>query len=156
MKTFLTLLIGILFVTNIIGAQESKVEIVPDSLFHAPKKNETHRVLICSYQGIPVEMVSSDYFLPFNVFEFSSEGENWWDIESVYNTIRTKVPSVSITSSPYLDSKPIIRMRGDDNTIVIVDGVRYDTSILNTINPADIENMKVATGAAANNYFINN
>lgn len=92
--------------------------------------------------------------LPFKVYSICNT--NWNTSLDLYNAIQTKVPNVSITAGSYVNSKPNIRMRGDDNTIVIVDGVRYDASILNTINPADIENIKVANGAAATNYLINN
>jgi len=156
LKTSLFILFSVIALTNPTNAQESKVEIVPDSLFHVAKKNETHRVLICSHQGVPVEIVPSDYFLPFNLFEFSAEEENWRDIESVYNIIRAKVPNVSITTSSHPQAVPNIRMRGDNNTIFIVDGIRTDSSILNSLNPADIENIKVATGTVATNYLINN
>lgn len=156
MKTFLLILVVVITFSYRSNAQEFKVEIVPDSLFHPTKKNETNRVLICSYQGVPFEIVASDYFLPFNLFEFSVDEENWWNIESVYNTIRAKVPNVSITVTSNPQAVPNIRMRGDDNTIVIIDGIRSDASILNSLNPADIENIKVATGPAATNYLINN
>ena len=47
-------------------------------------------------------------------------------------------------------------VRGDDNTIVVLDGVRQDISILSSLNPQDIESIKVAPSTAATNYFINN
>ena len=50
---------------------------------------------------------------------------------------------------------PVFSIRGDTNTIVIVDGIRYDASILNAINPNDIESIKVAPSAAANNFLRN-
>ena len=88
---------------------------------------------------------------PFKVYRIPNE--NWVATNDVYNAIRAKVPSVSINVSSDLSKTPKISMRGDDNTIVIVDGIRYDASILNTSNPADIEHISVATDVAASNYL---
>ncbi len=140
-------------------AQEKKVEIVPDSLFlTSPTQSIAVVKMACGYSvcGVEVQQVSSDYYLPFKLYDFSSEKENWNSIESVYNTIQAKVPSISITSNSSLNHTPNIRMRGDNNTIVVVDGVRYDASILNTLNPNNIESITVAPSAAASNYLINN
>lgn len=141
-----------------IKAQEQKVEIVPDSLFITHTKPIIQDLVRfnCGAQGVAVEYVSSDYYLPFKLYDFSSKKENWINIQSIYNTIQSKVPNVSITMSADLNAIPNISMRGDDNTIVIVDGVRYNASVLNTLNPADIESITVATSVAASNYLRNN
>jgi len=55
-----------------------------------------------------------------------------------------------------LNAIPNITIRGDDNTIVIVDGIRYDTSIWNALNPSDIESITVAPSVVASNYLRNN
>ncbi|WKB80847.1 Plug domain-containing protein [Cellulophaga lytica] len=90
--------------------------------------------------------------LPFNIYEFGSENINTQ--QDLYNTIRSKVPGVQI-SNTQLNNTPTITMRGDSNTIVIIDGVRYtDTSILQTINPLDIEKVYVANSVAASNYLL--
>jgi len=144
-------------ITLSINAQEQKVEIVPDSLFFKykkPKKND-ELVLSCSTPGVIVQCVSSDYYLPFKLYDFSSKKENWHNTQDIYNAIQAKVPGISITANNNLNQAPNIRMRGDNNTIVIVDGIRYDTSILNTLNPADIESVTVVPGVAASNYLRN-
>ena len=93
--------------------------------------------------------------LPFKVYKICNT--NWNTTQDVYNSIQSKVPGVTINSSNiYQNQTPSIRMRGDDNTIVIVDGVRFDASILNTLNPSDIQHVQVAPSAAATNYFVNN
>ena len=43
-------------------------------------------------------------------------------------------------------------MRGGDSAAVIVDGIRYDASILNALNPRDIESVKVSNNPAAEMY----
>lgn len=152
------LFISIFFITLAKNAQEQKVKIVPDSLFYKPLSTEVFQVsTYCSYSvcGIDVGWVSADYSLPFKVYEFHSKDENWIDTQSIYNSIRSKVPGITISTSANLNAIPNIRMRGDDNTLVIVDGIRYDSSILNTLNPADIESVKVSNSPAAQNYFIN-
>ncbi|MGJ8658635.1 MAG: TonB-dependent receptor plug domain-containing protein [Cellulophaga fucicola] len=90
--------------------------------------------------------------LPFNIYEFGAENIN--SQQDLYNTIRAKVPGVQITNTQN-NNTPKISMRGDSNTIVIIDGVRYtDTSILQTINPLDIEKVYVANSVAASNYLL--
>ena len=91
---------------------------------------------------------------PFKIYSICND--NWNTSLDVYNAIQAKVPNVSITTNSNIQAVPNIRMRGDDNTIVIIDGIRTDASILNSLNPADIESIKVATGTAAANYLINN
>lgn len=141
-----------------INAQELKVEIVPDSLFLTDKKPIIfdELSLTCSAPAIVVQCVSSDYYLPFKLYDFSSKKENWFNIQSIYNTIQAKVPNISISTTADLNTIPKINMRGDDNTIVIVDGIRYDISVLNTLNPADIESITMAPSAAASIYLRNN
>lgn len=99
-----------------------------------------------SYQYVPEQDT------PFTIHKICNT--NWNQVQDVYNAIQTNVPGVVINQTN-LNSAPNIRMRGDDNTIVIVDGIRTDASILNIINPADIKNVKVATGIAASNYLLN-
>ncbi|MGJ8733961.1 MAG: carboxypeptidase-like regulatory domain-containing protein [Cellulophaga sp.] len=90
--------------------------------------------------------------LPFNIYEFGTENINTQ--QDLYNTIRAKVPGVQITNTQN-NNIPKITMRGDSNTIVIIDGIRYtDTSILQTINPLDIEKVYVANSIAASNYLL--
>lgn len=90
--------------------------------------------------------------LPFNIHEI--DGESMFTQQDIYNAIRTKVPGVRI-SNTQLGKIPKITMRDDSNTIVIIDGVRYaDTSILNTLNPSDIEKIYVANNPAAEQYLL--
>ncbi len=89
---------------------------------------------------------------PFKVYEICNT--NWANMQDVYNAIDAKVPGVSIPQTTNV-STPNIRMRGSDKTIVIVDGVRYDASILATLNADNIESVKVSHNPAAQNYFIN-
>ncbi len=88
----------------------------------------------------------------FKVYEIPNK--NWTTQQYVYNAISAKVPSLQIPQT-INSTTPTISMRGDDTTIVIVDGVRYDASILNILNPANIESVKVSNFPGAQNYFIN-
>lgn len=148
---------SIIMISFTAEAQEQKVEIVPDSLFITSDKTETQEafLLSCSAPGVVIQCFSHDYYLPFKLYDFTSKNENWLNPQSVYNTIQAKVPNVSITTSTDLNAIPKISMRGDDNTIVIVDGIRYDASILNTLNPSNIESITVAPGVTASNYLRN-
>ena len=80
---------------------------------------------------------------------------DWVIPQDIYNTLQTKVPSLTIRNNASIVSTPTIRLRGNDKPIIILDGVRVDASILNTLNPQDIESIHVAPSAAATNYFLN-
>lgn len=90
---------------------------------------------------------------PFKLFHL--DNENWTLPQDIYNAIRAKVPSVAVATTG-LGERPNIRIRGDDNTIVIIDGMQYDATILSTLNPSDIESITVAPNLAAANYLRNN
>jgi outer membrane receptor protein involved in Fe transport len=90
---------------------------------------------------------------PFKVYNLYND--NWTTSQDMFNAILTKVPGLIIRSD-FGISTPKIQMRGDDNTIVLVDGIRYDASILNTLNSANIESVTVAPSVTATHYFINN
>ena len=109
-------------------------------------------VLIHSLSRVKPDNTFLDNKYPFKVYQI--DVANFNTQLDMYNAIRSAVPSVSITNTN-LNQTPIISMRGDSNTIVIVDGVSYDTSILNLLNPSDIENIKVVNDVAGSNYFIN-
>lgn len=89
----------------------------------------------------------------FKTYEICNNG--WALAQDMFNDINAKVPGLTIDNNS-IASTPEIRIRGDDNTIVIVDGIRYDTSILNSLNPADIEHIAVSKNVAAATYLINN
>lgn len=97
--------------------------------------------------------VASRKRYPFKVYRFLNR--NWITTQDMFNEIRAIVPGVTI-SNDFDFSFPKIKIRGDDKTIVIIDGVRVDATILNTLNPADIETVTVAPSVAATNYFVNN
>jgi len=141
-----------------VRAQEQKVEIEQDLLFNTAEKAaaDTLRYLSCSAQSVVIKSVSSDHFLPFKLYDFVAAKENWSDMQTVYNSLQAKVPSIIITSNNRLNQPPNISMRGDRSTIVLIDGIRYDASILNTLNPSDIESITVAPNVAAANYLRNN
>lgn len=123
-----------------VNAQEQKVEIV--SLVQVSAKlpiTNTPDKFICSVIGVPIQRTSLEFNTHYDIYSHLS-----------------KSPSVLISKNSDLNSIPKISMRGDDNTIVIVDGILYDVSVLNTLNPADIESITVAPGAAATTYLRNN
>jgi hypothetical protein len=109
-------------------------------------------VLIHSLSHAKPDNTFLDNKCPFKVYQIDDVSFNTQ--QDLYNAIRSEVPGVSITNTN-LNQTPIISMRGDSNTIVIVDGVRYDASILNMLNPSDIQNIKVVNDVAGSNYFLN-
>ena len=108
-------------------------------------------VLITTIDGRKGQTVKPKKYA-FQVYQIPNE--NWTTQQEMYNAISAKVPSVQIQQATN-NTTPNIRMRGDDTTIVIVDGIRYDASILSTLNPADIESVKVSNFPGAQNFFIN-
>ncbi len=107
-------------------------------------------VLITTNSARSKKEVSHEY--PFKTYCIPNG--NWIIKQDIFNAIQAKVPGIQIQNFES-NSTPVISIRGDDNTIVIVDGVRYDASILNTLNPTDIEKITVANSIAAGNYLIN-
>lgn len=79
----------------------------------------------------------------------------WLRQQDVYNDVRAQVPGIVITGVDDMNNSITMRIRGGDDTMVIVDGVRYDKSILTVLNPADIESIKVSNNLAARTYFRN-
>lgn len=134
-------------------AQEPKLEIIPRPIVvpihdqHIPNPEVTELLqgkLSCSVIGIPIE--SSYTKTPFKVYTV----ENRKCIVSldVYNSISVNVPGIQVTNGNANRSSNS-KMRGTDNTVVFVDGIRYDATILNTLNPADIESVTVSNNPAA-------
>ncbi len=105
--------------------------------------------------GVVITAVNVQDLYPFKVYVLNSEEEHWNTQQEVYASIQRNVPGVRISNS-YPNETPQITMRGCDNPVVIVDGVRYDASILQTLNPANIETIAVSNSIAATNYFLNN
>ena len=108
-------------------------------------------VLITTQKGNIVECKTKVY--PFKVYTIKNN--NWTLQQDIYNALEAKVPSLRVGNRNNLATNPTFTLRGDDETIVIVDGIRYDASILNTLNPNDIESVTVAPGVAASNYLRN-
>lgn len=134
--------------SNVVSIEVLKSEAAM-ALYGTQGKNGV--VLITTKEG-QKEMAKTEKNYAFQVYQIPNE--NWTTQQEMYNAISAKVPSVQIEQARP-NTKPNIRMRGDDTTIVIVDGVRYDASILNTLNPADIESVKVSNFPGAQNFFIN-
>lgn len=134
-------------------AQHTKLEITPEPIFVPVNESQEPSIggmdllegkLLCSAVGVPLQ--SFETKLPFKVY--TVQNTNWILNQDIYNSVNGTVPGVLITQNG-LDQIPNIGIRGTDNTIVIVDGVRVDASLLNMLNPADIERVKVANNPAA-------
>ncbi len=151
MKTLFTILL--IFTSIFLTAQEQKVELISDILIGSRYQYERTTQLTCSVEGVPLEKVSFEDFLPFKLYNLCNT--NWVQPQDIYNAIQAKVPGIQISSNNSNIDVPNIRMRGNENTIVIVDGIRYDASILSSLNPANIESIKVSNNPSAQNYFIN-
>jgi len=104
-------------------------------------------ILSCSAHGVKITINN----LPFKVCDIPTDNLNIQ--QDIYNRIVSHVPGVQITNTNWNET-PRISMRGDSNTIYIIDGVRFfDVSILNTINPNDIESIKVSLNPLAQDFF---
>ncbi|MFD0862195.1 TonB-dependent receptor [Sungkyunkwania multivorans] len=94
--------------------------------------------------------------LPFTTYQISSQEFNLVTQQDIYNALRAKVPSIRIADQPLPVGRPVISMRNSVDTILLIDGVRYDLSVLNSLNPTDIESITVAPNNAALTYFLGN
>jgi outer membrane receptor for ferrienterochelin and colicin len=156
MKNILfAILFGTALTVNAQITEEAKISTLPGLAQSNPsiEKNNYEVPMyttVCTMQLKVLPQTKEIY--PFKIYQIDGATINTQ--QDMYNAIRSAVPSVSITNTN-LNQTPIISMRGDSNTIVIVDGVRYDASILNLLNPSDIENIKVVNDVAGSNYFLN-
>ena len=116
-------------------------------------KGKNGVVLISTHYPIVIKKVIKDY--PFKVYTFHELTESWNSLTTFANTL-LKVPGLQLNmaGTPYEISE--ISMRGHTNTIVILDGTQQDVSVLNHLNPNDIQSIRVAPSAAATNYFTTN
>ena len=90
---------------------------------------------------------------PFKVY--CIQNSDWVLQQDIYNALEAKVPALRVKNKNAIAQTPSFKIRGEDDTIVIVDGIRFDASILSVLNPNDIETIKVAPSVAATNYFRN-
>ncbi|MGX1930412.1 TonB-dependent receptor plug domain-containing protein [Flagellimonas sp. 2504JD4-2] len=90
---------------------------------------------------------------PFKVYCIPNT--NWVLQPDIYNALEAGVPSLRVQNKNLLSGIPSIRLRGTNVDEVIVDGVRYNISILNSLNPNDIESIRVVPSVAATSYFAN-
>jgi len=109
-------------------------------------------VLINTKHGT-IDRVSTTTY-PFKVYKIWNN--HWTTLQDMFNALTAKVPGVQIDNTYTNNIATNIKMRGSTNTIVIVDGIRQDASILNQLNPSDIESIEVSNNLAAQNYFVNN
>jgi len=140
-------------------AQESRLEIMTKPIFvpapianrQLPNPEITELLqgkLSCSVIGVLIPKM--EIHAPFKIYTF--ENRNWIINQDMLNAIVANVPSAQITNTN-VNQTPNIRMRGTQNTIVMVDGVSYDASILNTLNPTEIESVRLSNNPAVELYF---
>lgn len=158
MKKCITIAAVLLVSANLL-AQESRLEIVPKPIFvPAPIANqqlpnpEITELLEGKFSSsvIGVLIPNRDINAPFKIYTL--ENRNWILQQDVYNSIMANVPNTQIANTNF-NQTPTIKMRGTQPTIVMVDGVRYDASILNALNPTDIESVRLSNNPAAEVYF---
>jgi hypothetical protein len=158
MKKYIIIAVVLLISANLL-AQESRLEIIPKSIFvlgsidrqQLPNPEITKLLdgkFSCSTTGFPIQKINStDSFKIYTL-----DNRNWVMQQDMYNSIIANVPNVQIRNMNS-NQAPNIKMRGTQNTIVLVDGVRYDVSILNALNPADIESVRLSNNPSAEVYF---
>ncbi|MEK6154242.1 carboxypeptidase-like regulatory domain-containing protein [Flavobacteriaceae bacterium 3-367] len=118
------------------------------------KISEPGEVVVKLREDATACFVDRSYYLPFTIYTL--DNTNWFTQQDIYNSIQARVPGVRIGNTQF-NQTPVIALRGGDTPIIIVDGIRYtDTSILNALNPQDIEKIEVANSVAASNYLLNN
>ncbi|NKI32112.1 TonB-dependent receptor plug domain-containing protein [Croceivirga thetidis] len=91
--------------------------------------------------------------LPFK--EYCIQNQNWTLQQDIFNALQSSVASLQLDNKSPLLKKPSLRIRGQEITTVILDGIRYDASVLNALNPEDVESIKIAPSVAAVNYYAN-
>ncbi len=74
-------------------------------------------------------------------------------LNDLSNALTTRVPNVQVQQAPLSNLIRSIRIRNCENNIVIVDGVRFDASILNALNPNDIEKITIIPSNTSINYY---
>ncbi len=109
-------------------------------------------VLITTKHGTINKVSTTTY--PFKIYKIWNN--HWTTHQDMFNAITANAPGVQIDHGYTNKVAANIKMRGSTNTIVIVDGIRQDASILNQLNPSDIESIEVSNNLAAQNYFVNN
>lgn len=115
------MLIGGIDFTNLDPEDIKSIQILKDtSMFSCNSTRSVNDVILISTIENTPKIKSKEY--PFKTYKVCNE--NWNVPQDVYNDIQAKVPNVSITTSADFNAIPKISMRGDDNTIVIVDGIR--------------------------------
>ncbi len=80
----------------------------------------------------------------YTIFEHK---QNWNTIEDIFDDLAVKAGIRINRAQPFGQ----INSRLNRNVTVIVDGVQYDLSILNSLNPKDIEKIEILRGAISNN-----
>ncbi len=144
-------------------AQEQKVTVVPflvkgivKPVVELPNVSDSFINEILLGCGMNHQTVKSKRIeIPYKVYTLKEETENWFSMSQVYNSITTKIPGIQIEDRGLTDA-PKIRIRNSEDVVIMVDGVRYDASILNTINPLDIETIEVANNPATQTYYQGN
>jgi len=122
-------------------AQETKVEIIStEKDVNAVTKTYVACSITCAVIGIPIIREES--------LNFQSQSD--------FYVYLSKIPAVRISSEVDFNRTASIQIRGDNNPLIMVDGVQYDKSILNSLNPSNIESIKVVKSIAETNYLRNN
>lgn len=150
--TIALLLIGFNFF-----AQQVRLDIAPKSIFlpsnplEVPSSHVSELLqgrLQCGVIGIVVGPRETN--IPFKVY--TVKNSNWVLPQDVYNAVTASVPGVQIIQKS-LHQIPDFSIRGGDDTIILVDGIRVDAALLNTLNPADMESVKISNNPNAELYL---
>lgn len=121
------------------------------SLYGASGKNGV--VIIQTKNNKQSEIKCIEKSFPFVVHCITND--NWIIPQDVFNSLQAKVPSLNVSNTASPNLTPLFRLRGNSNPIILLDGIRVDASILNTLNLNDIESIHVAPSAAGASYFRN-
>ncbi len=151
-----------LFGIHLAIAQELKVN-ETTNLSYAPivSKTSNHVAVptntepVVFYCSVPGQLIMAETKnIPFKVYELNQEEEKWYTKSQLFSAIQSKVPGFRISGNP--NQMAQITSRGSSNITIIVDGIRYDASILDTLNALDIATVRIVNSVAGANYYRNN
>ncbi len=67
----------------------------------------------------------------------------------LYNQLMARVPNLRIANQLFPVGRPNITLRNNQNVILLIDGIRYDLSVLNVLNPQDIQKVTISPSPIA-------
>jgi len=109
-----------------------------------PSAQELHEVVVTAL-GIKREQRAVGYATQ----KISGESLQKVSGVDVASSLTGKVAGLLVRNTPDFNSAPVISIRGESNTLLVIDGVPYANKTLSDISSEDIETITVLKGATA-------